>query len=442
MKRRFRIPIYVVILHLLLSGMAFAQEHPPLRLTLREAVQMGLRQNSQIQVANLNVAQSVQDGAAARAGLLPQANLLGFESVQRKNLEAFIGTRIPGQPQHVGPFQTFQAGPQFSFPVFDLTLWRKWQASRHGIRAIEAQELSVREQTVLLVVSQYLGGLRAAANVREAQSRAKLAEALYDQAVELQKEGVGTGLDTLRANVQLQNEKQRLIVAKTQQEISLYGLARLLNLDPQVRLELADEMSFSETAQSDIAGSLELALANRPEVKSLESREQMMRSQKRAASEARLPRVNLGGEWAYQGVSASTAIPSYRYQFSVDLPLFTGGRLRAERVKAEIELKKSAREIEELRSQIALEVKTSSAQLESARNEVDVANLGLTLARQEVEQAREKFLAGVANNIEVISAQDALARANDNQIDALYRYNQARADLARATGRVEKLYTP
>lgn len=440
MKRRFRIPIYVVILHLLLSGMAFAQEHPPLRLTLREAVQMGLRQNSQVQVANLNVAQSVQDGAAARAGLLPQANLLGFESVQRKNLEAFIGTRIPGQTQHVGPFQTFQAGPQFSFPVFDLTLWRKWQASRHGLRATEAQELSVREQTVLLVVSQYLAGLRGAANVREAQSRAKLAEALYDQAVELQKEGVGTGLDTLRANVQLQNEKQRLIVARTQQEISLYGLARLLNLDPQVRLELADEMNFSETAQSDIAGSLELALANRPEVKSLESREQMMRSQKRAASEARLPRVNLGGEWAYQGVSASTAIPSYRYQFSVDLPLFTGGRLRAERVKAEIELKKTAREIEELRSQIALEVKTSSAQLESARNEVDVANLGVTLARQEVEQARERFLAGVANNIEVISAQDALARANDNQIDALYRYNQARADLARATGQIERLY--
>ena len=59
---------------------------------------------------------------------------------------------------------------------------------------------------------------------------------------------------------------------------------------------------------------------------------------------------------------------------------------------------------------------------------------------EEVTQARDRFQAGVANNIEVISAQDALARANDNQIVALYRYNQARADLARATGQMEAVY--
>jgi len=63
------------------------------------------------------------------------------------------------------------------------------------------------------------------------------------------------------------------------------------------------------------------------------------------------------------------------------------------------------------------------------------------LARSEVSQARDRFEAGVANNIEVITAQDELSRANDNQIAALYRYNQARADLAHATGQMETLYT-
>ena len=60
-----------------------------------------------------------------------------------------------------------------------------------------------------------------------------LAQALYDQAADLQKNGVGTGIDTLRANVQLQNEKQRLISRQTQLETSLFGLARLLNVDPR-----------------------------------------------------------------------------------------------------------------------------------------------------------------------------------------------------------------
>jgi len=85
-------------------------------------------------------------------------------------------------------------------------------------------------------------------------------------------------------------------------------------------------------------------------------------------------------------------------------------------------------------------VKTSIAQLAAARSEVDVANLGVDLARQEVDQARDRFQAGVANNIEVVDAQNELARANDNQIGALYRYNQARADLAHAAGQMEALY--
>ncbi len=123
------------------------------------------------------------------------------------------------------------------------------------------------------------------------------------------------------------------------------------------------------------------------------------------------------------------------------MSLWTSGRIHAEVTKADLELKKIGQQREDLRSQIALEVKTAIAQLAAARNEVDVANLGVKLAQDEVSQARDRFDAGVANNIEVIQAQDALARANDNQITALYRYNQARADLARAIGQMEALYT-
>ena len=71
---------------------------------------------------------------------------------------------------------------------------------------------------------------------------------------------------------------------------------------------------------------------------------------------------------------------------------------------------------------------------------MDVANLGIQLARQEVDQSRDRFQAGVTNNVEVIQAQDAFARASDNQIAALYRYNQSRADLAHSVGQMEALY--
>src|SRR5215471_2850347 len=176
-------------------------------------------------------------------------------------------------------------------------------------------------------------------------------------------------------------------------------------------------------------------------MQALIARERAAYDQKRAASVSRLPALRFGGSWSYQGVSATTGIPVYEYQVGAQMPLFTSGRIHAEITRAGLELKKIAQQRDDLRSQIALEVKIAIANLESARNEVQVANLGVQLAQEEVTQARDRFQAGVANNIEVISAQDALARANDNQIAALFRYNQARADLARSIGQMESLYT-
>lgn len=421
-------------------GRARAQDAKALKLTLQEAVQLALKQNPQVLIANLSLAQSVQDQNMARAGLLPQADFQTVDRAMRYNIYALFGSKFPGIAEHGGPFQFFQAGPNFGMPIFDLTLWRRLQSARQGIRASAAQETTVREQMALLVVSQYLGGMRAGAAVVAAKSRVDLAQALYDQASDLQKNGVGTGLDTLRANVELQNEKQRLIEAQTQEEIALYGLVRLLNLDPHQKVELADQPSFFQTPEFAASESIEQALATRPEMKTLEARERVARLAIRAASESRLPSINLGGDWAYQGLSLASSIPSYTFQISFDVPIITSGRIHAQITRSNLELKKVMQERSDLRDQIALEVKTGVAQLESARHEVDVANLGVQLAQEEVSQARDRFQAGVANNIEVITAQDALARANDNQIVALYGYNQSRADLAHAIGQTEGLY--
>jgi outer membrane protein len=440
MNRTHRIIPVAAFLALAGAASLLAQEKPLLRLTLSDAVRTAMRQNPEVQIANLDVAESRENHSLARSALLPQASLAVSDAATRRNLEAFIGRRIPGFSQHVGPFQTFQSGVGFSTPVFDLTLWRRLQASGQEMAGTHANELTVREQTTLLVVSQYLGCLRAAADVQAAQSRVQLAQALYDQAVELQKQGISTALDTLRSNVELQNEKQRLIRAETERQTAIYGLAHLLNLDPNQKIELEDENSFFATPRLGVQESLESAYANRPEVQALVAQETAARLEQRAAGEERLPKVVVGGNWGYQGTSAPASIPAYQFQVTLEVPLFTGGRIQAETAKARIGLKKIDRHMADLKSRIALEVKTAVAQLNAARDEVQVANLGVKLAKDEVEQARERFQAGVANNIEVTTAQDSLSRANDNQIAALYSYNQARADLAHATGQIEKLY--
>src|SRR5437870_7684511 len=413
-----------------------------LRLTLDQAVGLAIKQNTTAQIAILAAAQSEQDKNIARADLLPQLNARISDEAQKVNLLAQFGgkTPFPGFPKTLGPYQVFSAGPSVSAPVFDLTLWRRYQAAQSTANSGKANSLSTREQVILLVVSQYIGTLRAVANVEASQSRVNLAQALYDQAADLQQEGVGTGIDTLRANVELQNEKQRLIEAGTDRDTSLFALSRLLNLDPRQPSELADSLSFFDTPQPEVEPSIEFALAERQEWKALQSRIKAAEYQKKASQDSRLPSLRFDGNFAYVGTSGNTTLPTYTYQGSVNLPLFTGGRIHAEIVRADIEIKKMDQQKDDLRNQIALDVKTALLNLQSARNEVQVANLGVQLSKEEVDQARDRFKAGVANNIEVIQAQDSLARANDNQIAGLYRFNQARADLARSIGQMEKVY--
>jgi outer membrane protein len=412
-----------------------------LRLTLDQAVALAVKQNTTAQIAVLSYAQNLQDKNIALAALLPEANLSVKDQAQRVNLQAqFGGRRFPGFPQHVGPYQVFSAGPSFGGPVFDLTLWQKYQAARDTANSGKATSLSTREQIILLVVSQYIGTLRAVANVQASQSRVDLAQALHDQAADLQKEGVGTGIDTLRANVELQNEKQRLIEAENDRETSLYGLSKLLNLDPRQPVELADSLSFFDTPQPEMEPAIEAALAERQEWKALEEQIKAAGADKKASQYSRLPSLRFDGNWAYLGTSSANGIPTYTYAASLNMPLFTGGRIHAEIVRADLEIRKLEQQKDDLKNQIALDVKTALLNLQSARNEVQVANLGIQLSKEEVDQARDRFKAGVANNIEVIQAQDALARANDNQIAALYRFNQARAELARSTGQMEKVY--
>ena len=425
---------------LALAPAALAQDSTPLKLSLKDAVTLALRQNPQVILANLDVSQSQQDTRIARSALLPQVNGTLGGSDHRFNIQTAFGSGFPGLAEHAGPFWVAQAGIGFSAPVFDLTLWNRYRSSQMAQDSRRSQELTVREESVLLVVSQYLGSQRAAAEVDAAQSRVDLAQALHDQAADLQKNGAGTGIDTLRANVQLQNEKQRVIVARTSLETSLYALARLLSIDPQRKIELADQVNFFDTPEVSIDQSLERAYAARPELRQVLNEEQRASLEVKTAAQERLPKVSLSGFWLEQGLTPPSAIPVYTYEADLNIPLFTGGRIQAARDKASLAIRQLKQQEQEIRNHIALEVKTAAAQLESARSQVDVASLGVSLARQEVEQARDRFQAGVANNIEVVTAQDELARANDNQIAALYRYNQSRADLAHAAGQMEALY--
>jgi outer membrane protein TolC len=420
---------------------ALAAAEPTLPLSLNQALHQALTRNPEIQKSLLTIATSQDDRRMAGAALLPSVEGVAGMNRIKQNLDMFLGMPTPGGPDVVGPFNAGQVGIAASAPIFDLSLYRRWQASAHGEASAKAQARVVREGIAALVVGQYLRAERASESVKAAQSRVELATALETLAESQQKNGLGTKLDTLRAQVQVANERQRLIQAQTQSRTSLFGLIKLLDLEPSTRIELTDTLAVPAAAAFTFDEAYGAGLKARPELAALDARERAAESLRSAASSLRLPSVVFTGSYASMGLSPSQPwVPMYTFGVGVKVPLFTGGRISAQTSRAKAEIARVQEERKETRSQVGLEVQVAQAELDSARTEVEVATQAVALAEEAMVQARHRFEAGVSNNIEVINAQDELARATDNRINALYRLNQSRADLAKAMGQLEPLF--
>ncbi len=440
--------LLVLLLRALLPAASSAQQSPAqqpspgssgtLQLTLKQAVQLALKQNPQRVIARLLTFESDRNRDIALSALLPQAHVEGSGSINQYNFQSI--ERAPMRSA-AGPFQVIQAGPAFSQTILNFPQIRGYQIGREGTRQARADEQTTRETVVNLVVDQYLQILRALATRDAARSRVALAQRLYEQATELQKTGIGLNIDTVRANVELQNERQNLIDAETLTRTTTYGLAELLDLPRDQDLEVSDRLDFYDLPVLDKEVLLNQALESRPEIRSLNSQKRMAELTTDSAREQRLPQLDFSGFWLYQGSRFNNGIPAYTYALSLQFPLFTGGRIRAETARAKLEEQRVAEIRRQLEAQIVDQVKSALDQLTAARNSVDVANLGYKLAQEEVAQAQRRFQAGVTTNVEVITAQDALARASDNQIGALFQFNLSRASLAHATGEIEAMYS-
>ena len=435
--------LFIIVCLLAEGAMAQNTSAPSRKLILTGAVDLALKQNLDLQIANIETATKQQDRVIARSELLPHASFEADDSVNRHNLRALLGIQIPisNVPHSIGPYGVARVGSTFSALVFDLTLIRQYQESGHRLLASRADEQTVREETVLLTVSEYMAHLRALASITAAGSRVQLATRLARQADDLLKDGIASKIDVSRAQVRLREEQQRLIDAQRDADTTLYALKRILNLPDSQQIEFADQQDFFQTPSLDLSDPLARALVERPELHSLDESIKAAQSAHKAAFAKSLPKITADGFWDLQGQTFSTATPGYQYQVFMSLPIFTGGRLRAERKSTALAEQRAQKQLAQVRNQVTEQVRDGQVELQSALHQVDLGRQEVQLANEEVTLSQGRFQSGVTDNIEVTQAQDSLARANDTEIGALFRYNIARAQLARAAGSVEQTYT-
>jgi outer membrane protein TolC len=254
---------------------------------------------------------------------------------------------------------------------------------------------------------------------------------------------VSAAIDVTRARTQLISAAGALLVARNQLDRARIDLARALGLDPWTPIEITDTLAAAlptadVPAQADSI--VAFALARRPDLAAELARGDAARTAKSAISAERLPHLDVAADYGLSGLTPSTSIGTRSIGVQVSIPILDGFRREGRAAEQGVVARESEVRAHDLRQQIAADVEGALLDLASAEAQQVIAAERLRLAADELAQARERFAAGVAGNIEVIDAQASLLRARDTDIDARFAAATARVALARAAGLAHTLH--
>jgi len=428
-----------------IAGPMAAQDRAPLQLSMKRAVEIATSPegNSSIQLAGESLKQAQARSLEARAALLPDVEgAFRFES-ETAFLGAYgikVSLPIPGFqfPTFVGPFNVMDARLSGSQTVFDFSSIRRFEASRTGVSAAKSDVDTTAEQVAGRVARAYLAAVKAVADVETAEANVALSQAVLKQADNQKAAGTGTGIEITRARVLLSNDRQRLLVAQNARQRTHLELLRSMNLRLEMDLDLTDKLSYLPVDQTTLEQAKALAMAQRPDYRAQQQRQANARLSATATRPERLPSLAAFGDYGPIGSGFANAVQTRAVGISLRVPIYDGGRRDARRVESESQYRAEKVRTNDLKEQIELDVRLALDDLGSADEQVKVAKEGLELAENELAQARRRFEAGVAINLEVTDAQTRLERARDNQTEALYNHSLARIELAQAMGKVRQ----
>jgi outer membrane protein TolC len=408
-----------------------------LRLSLKEALDRGLRQN----LGLLQREQAVRSERGRHwkelSGLLPNLTTKASANIEKDNLAA-RGLTLPGIPSVVGPYDYYDARVFLTQPVFDLEAIDRTRAATQTLKAAEHSYRDARELVVAAVGNAYLQALAGEARVATARAQLNTAQTLFDNAVEMHKAGVNPGIDELRARVELQSRRQQLIAANNEFEKQKLTIARIIGLPTEQDLELTDKAPYAPLASVNRKQALERAYQSRQDYKSAMALVRAAELTLNAATARYFPSLALEANYGELGTDPGKLKGTYTVSGVLTIPLFQGGSVRGEVLQAEAALRRSRDELADLRAQIGFEVRAALLDLKAASEQVEVAGTRIELAELTLNQAKERFTAGVSDNLEVVQAQGAVASAHEAYISSLYAHNLAKLELARAVGVAEK----
>ena len=406
-----------------------------LPLTLPGAIERGLKFN----LGLIGLEEQVESARGARMrslrALMPHLDARVDEVRQTRNLAAFgfNPSLFPGLSAVVGPFNVFDARVYGSQALVDISARNDVRGSTAALNAARLDSENARDVVTFVVANLYFQAVAGARRIETTRSQVDTAQALLTLATNMRNAGASPGIDVVRAQVQLQAQRQRLISAENTFAKQALQLGRAIGLPAAQAIELTDRDATVALSTRTLDDAIKYAAETRADYRASLERVRAAQATLRAASAEALPSVHVSADYGTIGSTPANAQGTYSIAGAVRLSLFDTGR-KGREVENAARLRQRQAEAANFLQRVESEVRTAFLDVQASEQQLEVARERVALAQQELSLAQTRFSAGVTSNLEVIQGQDQVALASDVEVTAAYAVNVARAELARALG--------
>jgi len=419
-----------------------------LQIDFKDAIDRGLRNNLGLLLAGDQAQMARGQRWKELSELLPNIQARVQEDVQTQSLAALGFNKLfpllaaPGGsstslPRLVPAFNYFDARASLSQSIFSFKNIERERAASESVKAAQFSYKDAREMVVLAVGNSYLQAIAAGARVETTEAQVKSAQALYGKAADQQKAGLTPAIDALRSQVELQTRQQQLIVARNDLAKLKLNVARIIGLPPGQEFILTEKAPYQALAALPLEIYLQRAYAIRADYQAAAAQVRSAELSRRAAAAGRYPSIDVNANLGDIGVTPSQSNGTWQVNGGITIPIFAGNRVHGDVLQADAQLKQARSQLGDLRGRIDYEVRTALLDLNAAAEQVEVARSSVDLAEQALTQSQDRFTAGVADNLEVVQAQEAVATAHESYIQSLYFHNLSKVELAHAIGDAE-----
>lgn len=423
--------LYALVLILALNvSSALSEETKPL--SLQECIDVAIKSHPSIRASEKTVNIFDEQYKEAFSSYYPKVNLnASYTRSEVKSLALVIGQT-----------DSYSAALNLSQKIYDFG---RTGGSVEGARfRVEARsdDLSKARQDVIynvkesyLVVSKAMGLIKVQESaLAQAENHLKQAKAFYEA-------GAKARFDVTKAEVDKNSAKLELIKAKNAYSTAMASLKSRMGVDYSYPVEI---MPVSEKARTPVSleEGIKAALNNRPEIKSLDNGIKEGESNLKASRGGYFPSLTGSASVGYYNQYAVGADENlfqdknqrWSIGLSLDVPLFEGfiTRAKVSESLANIESIKAQRDT--LVNSVTLEVTQAYLDLQNAVARIDVAESGLSMAKENLDIANGRYDAGVGTLLEVTDAQTALVKAETDMVNSRYDADVAKAKYDRAVG--------